>query len=127
MYIIEDFQGDVGDWLIKCFGKEIASDITERNYRFLEEALELVQSNGCSKEDCLKLVDYVYSRPKGEINQEVGGVMVTLAALCEANSIDLATCSGNEVNRVLNNIEKIRAKHFSKKIRSALPGNLPLK
>ena len=43
-----DFQASVSPWMQQCFGPEISADITERNHRFLEEALELVQSSGCT-------------------------------------------------------------------------------
>jgi hypothetical protein len=71
-------------WLKRCFGEVIASDIAERNHRFLEEALELVQSLGCTKSEALQLVDYVYGRNVGQVRQEIGGVMVTLSALSSA-------------------------------------------
>jgi hypothetical protein len=56
-----DFQVRVNAWMLKCFGPEISADSKERNYRFIEEALELVQALGCSREDAHKLVDYVFS------------------------------------------------------------------
>lgn len=33
------FQNYVRNWAIACFGREAADDKTERNHRFLEEAL----------------------------------------------------------------------------------------
>ena len=118
------FQERVRRWVLDCFGKEIAQDTTERSYRFLEEALELVQSCNCTKEEALKLVDYVYSRSIGEVTQELGGTMVTLAALASANGLSLKGCSVSEIKRCEAKTEKIRAKHFSKdpNIRSSLPG-----
>ena len=77
-------QSRVLPWMLACFGPTIPFDKTERNHRFLEEALELVQSIGCTQSEAHQLVDYVYGRPAGEPSQEVGGVMVTLAALCIA-------------------------------------------
>ncbi|RQS15519.1 hypothetical protein DIE07_03565 [Burkholderia sp. Bp9002] len=35
-------------WMLECFGAAIATDRMERNHRFLEEALELVQACGCT-------------------------------------------------------------------------------
>ena len=78
------FQICVGLWIKACLGPLIAADVTERNHRFLEEALELVQSKGCTASEAHQLVDYVFSRPVGEPFQELGGVMVTLAALADA-------------------------------------------
>lgn len=116
------FQGRTYRWTEHCFGKEIADDKIERNYRFTEEALELVQSAGIEKEKVLELVEYVFSRPVGEIKQEVGGVMVTLAAFCNANRINLEDEANNELQRCWNNIEKIRHKQANKKIKN---GPLP--
>lgn len=76
------FQQRVQPWMMACFGPAISADFRERNHRFFEESSELVQACGMSKEEAHMLVDYVYGRPVGEKLQEVGGVMVTLAALC---------------------------------------------
>ena len=116
------FQEAIRDWMMVCFGKQIAHDKVERNYRFLEEALELVQSAGASKEDAQRVVEYVYSRPAGELHQEIGGVMVTLAALCDAHGEDMDVCGLIELGRIWKCMDKIRAKQAQKPIRSALIG-----
>jgi NTP pyrophosphatase (non-canonical NTP hydrolase) len=107
--------------LVDCFGEEIASDKIERNHRFIEEALELVQATGCTKSEVLQLVEYVYGRDIGETKQEVGGVMVTLAALCLAQEIDMAECGEVELARVWTKVEKIRAKQKAKPKYGPLP------
>ena len=122
LMLIIEFEEEVRAWMHACFGKEILNDITERNYRFLEESLELVQSLGCTKEDALKLVDYTFSRPKGNPHQEIGGVMVTLAALCSAYGEDLELCSEDELASVWRKIDQIRQKHQNKPVKSPLPG-----
>jgi hypothetical protein len=109
-------------WAVECFGKEVATDKTERGFRFFEESVELVQAIGISKEDCLKLVDYVYGRPIGEPGDEVGGVLITLAVLCEACDLGMAEESEAALQRVWENIDKIRAKHKRKPLHSPLPG-----
>lgn len=76
-------------WAKKCFGLTLATDVIERNQRFAEEALELLQSCGMTKRAVLGAVDYVYNRPVGEKRQEVGGTYTTLALLCAANGIDM--------------------------------------
>lgn len=81
------FQDRVQPWMLECFGAEIAADRKERNHRFLEESLELVQAHGCTQVEAHQRVDYVYGRDIGEKAQEVGGVMATLAALCLAQWI----------------------------------------
>lgn len=119
------FQDRVQSWMMACFGPEISADKVERNHRFLEEALELVQALGCTKSEAHQLVDYVYDRPQGDVNQEVGGVMVTLAALCLASDIDMHTGGETELARVWTKIEQIRAKQAAKPRHSPLPA-LPL-
>lgn len=117
-------QQRVQDWMIECFGAEVAADIPERNFRFLEEALELVQAGGCTREDALRLVDYVYGRPAGEPAQEVGGVVLTLSALCIASGIYMLTEAERELSRVNQPevIARIRHKQMTKPHKSPLPG-----
>ncbi|MCK5020064.1 MAG: hypothetical protein KAS32_23625 [Candidatus Peribacteraceae bacterium] len=98
----------------------IAGDKEERNHRFLEEALELVQSCDCTRQEAHQLVDYVYGRPVGEKTQEVGGVMVTLAALCLAQELNMHEAGETELNRIWTKVEQIRAKQATKPKHSPL-------
>lgn len=116
------FQARVQPWLMECFGPMIAGDREERNHRFLEEALELVQACGCTAHEAHQLVDYVFGRPVGERGQEVGGTMVTLAALCLAQHLDMHAEAERELARI-NTPEttaKIRAKQAAKPKHSPL-------
>lgn len=117
------FQARVASWMLQCFTPEIAEDRLERNDRFIEEALELVQATGYSRERAHALVDYVFDRKKGDPDQEVGGVMVTLAALCQPNGLDMVGAGERELARILSPeiIGKIRAKQATKPTGSALP------
>ena len=108
------FQERIHPWMLACFGQEITVDPVERNHRFLEEALELVQACDCTAEEAHKLVDYVFSRSVGEKKQEVGGVMVTLGALCTAHGIDMVQVAEHELSRVWTCVEKIRMKQQAK-------------
>lgn len=107
--------------MLACFGEEISQDRVERNHRFIEEALELVQACGMPKEEAHQLVEYVYGRPVGEPHQEVGGVMITLAALCLARCLDMHVAGEDELARIWQKIDKIRAKQATKPRGSALP------
>ena len=122
------YQEEVGSWMHECFPPEVVSDKVERNFRFLEEALELCQSINMTKEEAIQLVNYVFNRSKGQPTQEVGGVMVTLAALCNASDLDLQDCADAELDRVFQPevMAKVRAKHLAKPIgvRQALPGEI---
>lgn len=119
----EGFQARVLPWLMECFGAEIAADRVERCDRFIEEALELVQSLDWPADRAHALVDYVFGRPVGEPHQEVGGVMVTLAALCQAAGLDMVRGGEDELARIMRPeiVQKIRAKQAAKPTGSALP------
>jgi len=107
------FQQVVHWWCLTCHGKERTQNVKERALRFTEESIELAQIF-LTKEDVLKMVEYVYSRSTGEAPQEVGGVVITLAALCTAIDIDIAKAYEIEIERVWRNIDKIREKQKSK-------------
>lgn len=115
------FQSRVHPWMLACFGEKISGDKLERDDRFLEETLELLQSADYPRARIAALVDYVYGRPKGEPLQETGGVMVTLAARCLAHGIDMHAAGDIELERVWTKVETIRAKQAAKPVGSALP------
>jgi NTP pyrophosphatase (non-canonical NTP hydrolase) len=112
--LLISFQTRVRPWVMACFGERVARDKRERNHRFLEEALELVQACGCSKSEAYQIVDYVYGRETGEKRQEVGGVMVTLAALCLAHDIDMHRAGEIELQRIWGKVDQIRRKQLAK-------------
>ncbi|MBF6043428.1 hypothetical protein H8F22_31555 [Pseudomonas sp. P154a] len=121
------FQSRVAPWLVECFGDAIAQDTQERNQRFLEEALELVQACSLTSDEAHQLVDYVFGRDVGEQSQEVGGVMVTLAALCYANSLAMHQSGEVELDRISSPdvMARIREKQKTKPAFSPLPGAHP--
>jgi hypothetical protein len=116
------FQTQVRPWLVACFGEAILNDKVERNHRFLEEALELAQACACTREDAHTLVDYVFDRPVGRPKQEVGGVMVTLAALCLVHKMNMHDEGAKELHRIWGKVEAIKAKHDRKPTGTPLPG-----
>ncbi len=117
----ESFQSRVSPWMQACFGEVISRDTIERNHRLLEESLELVQACGCTQGEAHQLVDYVFGRPTGEPSQEVGGVMVTLAALCLAQGLNMHEAGETELARIWTKVEQIRAKQAAKPKHSPLP------
>lgn len=119
--VTDGFQTQVNQWMQATFGPKISADTTERNHRFLEESLELVQACGCTASEAHQLVDYVFGRPVGDKPQEVGGAMVTLAALCQAQNLSMKACGYAELIRCWHNIDKIRAKQAAKPKHSPLP------
>ncbi len=117
----ETLQARVQSWMDACFGSEISADRLERGDRLLEEVFELLQSGEYPRDRIATLEDYVWSREVGEPHQEVGGVMITLAAYCLAHGLDMHKAGADELARVWTKIEKIRAKHSAKPKGSALP------
>lgn len=112
---MEEFQKRVAGWMRETFTLELIESIKERNHRFLEESLELVQSLDCTETEAHMIVAYVFGRPKGEVKQELGGVLVTLSAMCNALVIDDMLSYGQiELRRCWQNIETIRDKQADK-------------
>ena len=60
------------------------------------------------------MVDYVYGRKSGEIYQEIGGVMLSLACLCNFRNLDMIANGEAELNRVWDKIEEVRQKASEK-------------
>lgn len=118
---MKQFQRRIEAWLLACFGEEIAKDTIERNHRFLEESLELVQACECTASEAHQLADYVFNRPIGEKKQEVGGVIITLSALCSAQQIEMGEAGEVERTRIWNKINDIREKQAVKPKHSPLP------
>jgi len=79
-----------------------------------------VQACGATQSEAHQLVDYVYGRPIGEPFQEFGGVMMTLAALCSAQRIDLHITGEVELSRSWTKVEKFQAKQVAKSEHSPL-------
>lgn len=119
------FQPRVEPWMRECFGDVIPFDKVERGDRLLEEVFELLQSGGYDPGRVTALRDYVWGRPVGESAQEVGGVMVTLAAYCLAFGLDMHQAGETELARIWTKVEAIRAKQASKPVGSALPIVVP--
>ncbi|MCD9087391.1 hypothetical protein [Stenotrophomonas sp. SY1] len=124
------FQDSVGAWMAECFFPSLYSNMTERGDRLLEEVLELLQAHGYDRARVPTLVNYVFGRPIGQPAQEVGGVMVTLAAYCWVAGLDMHSAGDVELARINQPavMAKIRAKQESKNalhFDTPLPGPSP--
>lgn len=111
---IVEFQGRVNDWMQNCFGPAIAADQQERNYRFIEEAIELVQACNLPKERLLQIVEHVYTRAAGQPAEEIGDVMISLAALSSAAKVNMEQSAVTGVAKCVKNTELIRKKRKEK-------------
>lgn len=94
-------QNIVHNWCARAFGDNHARSIEQRGIRLAEEAIEAAQAAGCERAMVHRLVDYVFDRPVGELQQEIGGVGVTLLALGAAAAIDVDYAERKEITRVL--------------------------
>ncbi|WP_439449804.1 hypothetical protein [Stenotrophomonas sp. ATs4] len=124
----QSFQAGVSEWMDKCFLPSLYSNMTERGDRLLEEVLELLQAHGYDSARVPTLVNYVFGRPVGEPAQEVGGVMVTLAAYCSVAGLSMQADGQAELDRInqADVIARIRAKQEAKNalhFDTPLPGN----
>lgn len=99
------------DWARRCFGVDHVSNHKVRGIRALEEMVELNQALGVPIELARKTLETVYSRPVGEIGQEIGGVMLTVAVLCDSMDRDPEHMFECELLRVL----KKSPEHFAKR------------
>lgn len=115
------YQDRVAEWMVTCFGADITNSLQERCFRFFEEAGELCQALGMTEQQARDLVAYTWSRDQGEPMQEVGGVMVTLAAMCHAAGLDMAAAGETELARIdtPETMEHIKRKHHAKTLRTS--------
>jgi len=97
-------------------------DVEERMLRFSEEVIELGQAEGITREQYHALVDQVFDKPVGEVEQEIGGVLVTLGSYFAVTGRDnpgilyereFSRCETPEV------IQRIRRKHDEKLVVSS--------
>lgn len=123
------FQQRCFEWAKQCFTPEVVNNLEERTDRFVEEAMELAQSLGYNRERAHALVDYVFDRPIGDPDQEVGGTLVTMAVMLSVApyagkiGIDMADAGECELLRI-NNVDtmaRIQMKQKTKPTGSALP------
>ncbi|MBP2498351.1 NTP pyrophosphatase (non-canonical NTP hydrolase) [Methylobacterium sp. PvP062] len=90
----------VKDWITRVFGLRTLN-LRFRAERVLEEALELAQAAGYPQEKIAGLTAKVYANPPGALRQEVGGLGISVLALCETAEISADECEEAEILRVL--------------------------
>jgi hypothetical protein len=98
---LSEFQLRTKLWMNKLPEEHMLwDDVQERAMRLLEEAHELVQSLGVSRERAAAVADDVYGRPVGDPEQEFGGVSVTLAVLANVTGISWERSAVRELERI---------------------------
>lgn len=89
------------DWARRCFGDDHVRNLKIRSLRNLEETVELAQATGLPRETALLCVNKVYDKPVGNVDQEIGGAMMTLVVLANSIGRDPEELLEREVRRVL--------------------------
>lgn len=102
-------------WAIEAFGEQEATSIVQRGVRHAEEGLETAQACGVDAGMIHKLVDHVWSKPKGELFKEIGGSRLTLRVLAQAAGLDADEAERVEFARVLTKpLEHFRQRNQAK-------------
>jgi len=101
-------QTAVLQWANATFGAATADITGERIRRFIEEAVELAQTVGLEADAVKAIVDHVYAKPHGDVNQEVGQVGVSLLALAE----HLHIAADNEERKEFERITALPPEHW---------------
>lgn len=108
MSVLTYVQCLVSDWCADLFGEDVAKNTVERSARLVEEAVEVAQALKLPKDVAHRIVDHVYSRPVGDVPQEVAGVFLTILSLSTAAGVDLTDAFHKEWHRI--NDENVKKK-----------------
>ena len=114
MSVLDALQNLTTAWLHACFPEEMANNKAERGARVIEEAVELAQVMGTSRELAHRLVDRVFDNPTGQADQELGGLAVVTAAAAGTLGLSVNDCHQRELGRIIGQMPAIRAKQAHK-------------
>jgi hypothetical protein len=93
-------QSLVDKWARRVLGAATFANSIERALRVAEEAVEFAQAIGVDVATVRKLVDYVYARPVGLAEQEIGGILVTVYAAAACIGVDAEEAVDVEIARI---------------------------
>ena len=117
-----DNQARVAAWILETFGIEFLRNGHERTLRLIEEVVELAQAAGIEKDVVHRVIDYVFSRPVGTVEQEIAGSMVTLYGAATAFGVDAQGELEKELTRINTPEVKDRCRRRQDEKREALVG-----
>lgn len=122
----EDFQARVSAAHNALFHDD-PTDLAERRDRFGEEANEVQQALGQTRDAAHQLVDYTYDRAIGDPEKEIGAAALTLASLCVVGGYSMMQCAEADLEKLQQpeTIARIRAKRSTRHGRGPLPGISP--
>jgi NTP pyrophosphatase (non-canonical NTP hydrolase) len=85
-------------WAVRAFTAKVARNGIERAQRFFEEAGELAQAVGLTREQCDAILDRVFARPRGSVEKEIGDAGLTLITLAEAEGYSADECEARTLS-----------------------------
>ena len=114
---LADLSERIGQWIVKTFGLSNLTHRGERAMRIVEEAIEVAQAEGLPSTVVEAIVARVYSRPVGTRENEIAGLLLTVAAW-QANTPSMIPAFG-EAEKLLAHLEGadpflFRGKHLAK-------------
>jgi hypothetical protein len=98
---LDNIQDEVRSWVERCFGASQAHDARVRGLRLLEESIEFAQASGVELEKAQELARFIYSRPAGNVKQELGGVAITALAAASAHGLSFTDTLHCEHQRIM--------------------------
>lgn len=122
---LNQLQVETDRWLAEVLGAERAKDVRERNYRFGEEAIELMHACGMSFPDLVRLAIYVFNKPTWTANpaEEAGDTLHGLVGLITALGEDIDSVVAKSVQKLIERTEATKAK-AAKWTGGPLPGDV---
>jgi len=101
-------------WALATYG-ERTKGARYQAFRFLEEAMELCQTQGLSLEDFIRTAQYVSARKVGDTKVEIGDTALCLDILAENLGLSVDSCHASCLNRIQSlDPEKCRTKDDNK-------------
>jgi hypothetical protein len=102
-------------WAATTYGEQRVRQRRYQAFRFLEEAMELCQTQGLTLEDFVRCAEYVAARKIGDTKTEMGDVHICMDIMAENLGLSLDHCHTTALNRIQSlDPEKCRAKDDAK-------------
>lgn len=111
---VDAFLREVRHWKLATFSRETLTDLQAQTIVLIEEALEVGQSVGLTKDDVLARLSQVYSKEPGELWKELGGVAVTWAGVVGAAGHSAKYICKSALQDCWSRQEEIKRKHLTK-------------
>lgn len=101
---------------VETFG-EGTCGLKERTARTCEEAIEIAQVGGLTRDDVIALVDRCFAKPPGEFYQELGGLAMTTGCLMASVGYTYEAALLDGLQDFIKRQDIIREKHKAKHVK----------